>query len=646
MRYQLIIPVFLLCLFFCCISAVSFAQSTAKFSGISDKARKYYEQSEPLLQARKFDQAIAVLKKAIEKEPDFAEAYFKLGNIHERLLEYEQAKVNYEKSVQLKPDYKPFIVAYGILGEFALQAGNYQQAQKYFEKFIELKPAKSAQIEEAKRKLAICAFAAEAMKNPLAFNPKPLSKTVNRFALQYFPVLTADQQTLIFTARDTIKANSDENLYISYKKNGTWTDPVPLSENINTPENEGTSSISADGRTLVFTSCKGRESFGSCDLFVTYKVGDDWSMPVNLGGKINSSSWESQPSLSADGRTLYFTSDKRGGYGKRDIWMSETGPDGFWMPSVNLGPLVNTPDDDLSPFMHANSETLFFSSKGHTGLGGFDLFYSEKKGNNWSLPKNLGYPINTHDDQVSLFVTADGKKGYYSVEARLGRRYISSIIHEFDIPEQIAIKNKSDYLKGTVYDARTKQKIGAKIELFNLASGKLDALMQADRKTGEYLAVLTEGASYALYVNKEGYLFKSLYFDYAQKQEYEPLVMDIYLEPLQAGSKGILNNLFFATGEYQLEDKSKTELDKLISLLNENKDLKLEVSGHTDDVGKDEDNKELSLKRAKSVYDYLVKSGVNAARLKYAGYGETQFFVPNTSEKNRQLNRRIEFKVL
>jgi outer membrane protein OmpA-like peptidoglycan-associated protein len=627
------------------ISFPAFAQNNSP--AISDKARKYYEQAEPLMLARKFDQAIAVLNKAVEKEPAYAEAYYRLGNIHELLQNDTKAQENYAKSVELKPNYKPFIAAYYALGTIALRKGDYEQAKNYYESFIELKPARPAQFAEAKRNLANCLFALEAKKHPLPFSPKPLSKTVNKFALQYFPVLTADQQTLIFTARDTLATNDDENLYVSYLKNGEWTSPVSLSTGINTPENEGTCSISADGRTLVFTSCKGRESFGSCDLFVTYKVGDDWSMPINLGGKVNTSSWESQPSLSADGRTLYFTSDRRGGYGRRDIWMSQMGEDGVWGVAANLGTEINTPDDDLSPFIHVNGATLYFSSKGHLGLGGFDLFATERTGQNtWARPKNLGFPINTHDDQVSLFVTADGKKGYYSHEEKRGRQYLSSILHEFDIPEQIAVAHTSNYLKGTVYDAKTKQRIGAKIELFNLNTGNMDALMQADRKTGEYLTVLTQGSSYALYVNKEGYLFKSLYFDVNQKKEFEPLVLDVYLEPVRSGAKDILNNLFFATGEYKLEDISKTELDKLVKFMNENKTLRMEISGHTDDVGKDADNMELSKKRAKSVYDYLVSAGIQESRLTFAGYGETQFVAPNTSDKNRQLNRRIEFKVL
>lgn len=336
------------------------AQNPADLSAYSEKVRKYYQQAEALLAMRKFDQAIATLGKAVEKEPQFAEAYFRMGTVYEILQDEIQVQTNYEKSIQLKPKHRPFMAAYYTLAHLALQRGNYDQAKNYFNEFINLKPSRSVQLAEAKRSIAICDFAQQAIQNPLAFRPQPLSKVVNRFALQYFPVLTADQQTLIFTARDTAQNNNDENLYISYKNNEGWTPPAPLAENINSPENEGTCSISADGRMLVFTSCKGRENFGSCDLFVSYKTGDEWTMPINLGGKINSAAWESQPALSADGRTIYFVSDKRGGYGKRDIWMSELAEDGSWGAAVNLGPNVNTTDDDLSPFIHANGTTLFF----------------------------------------------------------------------------------------------------------------------------------------------------------------------------------------------------------------------------------------------------------------------------------------------
>ncbi|MCU0353350.1 MAG: OmpA family protein [Cytophagales bacterium] len=626
---------------------------------ISPKARMAYEQSQQYIVERKFDQALDALKKAIDREPNYAEAHFRLGNVYELKSKIEQetdytelSREHYEKSINLKPKNPSFIGGYWILGNIYIRKGDYQKAKGFYQSFVEMKPPKQAQITVAQRQIANCNFAIEAMQKPLPFTATAMPKPLNEFALQYYPALTADQQTVIFTARRSDSYNdprSDENIYSSSFKNGSWTPPVSLSEKINTTLNEGTCSISADGRTLVFTSCDGRQNFGRCDLYVTYRIGDDWTEPMNLGNKINSVAWESQPSLSADGRTLYFASDRRGSYGKRDIWMSRLESDGSWGPATNLGPTINTPDDELSPFIHVNGRTLFFASDGQVGMGGLDLYSSERQGGQWLPPQNLGYPLNDHDNQFSLFVSANGKKGYFArfaFETVNNKRREKSLLYEFDFPEQITVKYKSNYLKGVIYDAKTKKPVEARIELFNLNGGELETVMKSDRANGSYLTVLTEGASYGLYVNREGYLFKSMYFDYSGTQNNEPLVMDIYLQPIEKGSKDVLNNLFFDTGKYELEDKSKTELEKLVALLKDNKNLRLEISGHTDDVGNDKDNLELSLKRAKSVYDYLLNAGIPANRLTYVGYGETQFAVQNTSDKNRQLNRRIEFKVL
>jgi outer membrane protein OmpA-like peptidoglycan-associated protein/tetratricopeptide (TPR) repeat protein len=628
-------------------SSLLLSAQDKKLGTDSDKARKLYEESGMMLTARKFDQAIAHLQKALDKDPNFAEAHFRLARTYDVLRQEPDAIRHYEKTLSLKPALPSFVDANMTVGKYYLSRGEYEKAKTYFQRYVDQKPAKPTHLDAATKGVATCDYAQSAVKNPLSYQSKPLSKTVNAFALQYFPVLTVDQQMLIFTARNLTGQNNDENIYVSYRKGAEWSAPEPISTQINTAENEGTCSITADGRTLVFTSCQGRQSFGSCDLFVSYRIGNEWVEPINMGPKINSYSWESQPSLSADGRTLYFVSDRRGGYGRRDIWMSKLGEDGQWGTPTNLGPTINTPDDDLSPFVHANGTTLFFSSQGHLGLGGYDLFFSDIKSGKWSKPENLGYPINTHEDQVSLFVTADGQRAYYSLEKGEGERRISSVLHEFVIPGPLVKKyNRSDYLKGKVYDARTKQPLNAKIEVFNIVSNQLASTVQSDRKSGEYVSVLTEGAEYALYINKDGYLFKSLSFDFSQKKEYEPLVLDIYLEPIRKGATEILKNIFFKTAKYELELKSQTELDKIVSFLNGNKDLTLEISGHTDDVGKDEDNLVLSKKRAQALFDYLIRAGIPRPRIRFQGYGETKPAVPNTSEENRQLNRRIELKVL
>ena len=303
-------------------------------------------------------------------------------------------------------------------------------------------------------------FAIENKATASEFNQHPLSDTVNCFAMQYFPVLTADQQELIFTRRTSNDDSADEDLVVSRKNfRGRWSAPVSISPNINSQWNEGTCTISADGRKLIFTSCIGRRGYGSCDLFQSVKVGDTWSEPENLGPNVNTGDWESQPSLSADGRVLYFVSDRRGGYGRRDIWVSRLTVDGKWTKAENAGRSVNTQYDEISPFIHVNGKTLYFASNGLPGFGGYDIYFLEKNSDGlWSKPVNVGAPINNHHDQFSLFITANGEKGYYVHEERTSEGHDVSKIYEAEIPQRYQIKFRSNYVKGIVRDKQTNEK--------------------------------------------------------------------------------------------------------------------------------------------------------------------------------------------
>jgi outer membrane protein OmpA-like peptidoglycan-associated protein len=341
---------------------------------------------------------------------------------------------------------------------------------------------------------------------------------------------------------------------------------------------------------------------------------------------------------------LYFVSDRSGGFGKRDIWMSQW-IDGTWTKATNLGPTINTAEEEVSPFIHVNGQTLYFSSKGFTGMGGYDIFFSELNKDKWSAPKNLGYPINTADDQVSLFITADGETGYYSYEQR-GTNMYRSLLYEFQVPEAIKIKNKSNYIVGKVLDVETRDPLQAQVELFDINADSLRSTVTSDSLTGDYMQILTEGSEYALYVTKPGYLFESLRFDYQESHQREPLNIDILLKPLKKGTASTMNNIFFDVDKYDLKEKSRTELNKTVMLMESNPDLKMEISGHTDNSGSDEHNRELSLNRARAVYQYLVDQGIDPDRLKFTGYGSSVPVAPNDSEENRQLNRRIEFRVL
>lgn len=629
---------FFLIFLFAIACAPSFGQ---KYSTSNKKAIKLYEQAQGLLHNRDYNNGTALLEEALQKDSSFVEAQASLANIYRSIGDHERAKPHMMKAAQLKPNAREYLMVYQYAGEYALSEGDYENAKKYFNMVISLNPDKKAISDNAKRMVETSEYALILKKNPVAFKPVPLSDVVNKYYLNAYPVLTADQQTLIYYKTDGPNPNNDGNIVVSKKINGQWSEPTSISDKINTQFDEGTCTMSADGKILVFSSCNRPDGIGACDLYISYKNGEDWSVPVNMGPNVNSNVWDSEASLSSDGRTVYFSSERRGGQGMADIWMSRQNDKGEWMQAVNMGKPINTPGREVSPFIHADGTTLYFCSNFHPGMGQFDIFSTRRaQDSTWSSPKNLGYPINTHLNDVTVYITPDNKKGMYVIYEKKGMKYGTSKIYEFEVPKEIASDKQTTYAKGTIYDAESKAKLEAKIELIDLQSNKVIQSVKSDSRNGDYLVVLTEGKEYALYVQKEGYLFKSIFFDYKNPKDFNPLALDVYLDKVQAGKTVILNNIFFATNSYTLEEKSKTELDKIVLFLQANPKIKMEFGGHTDDVGADKDNMDLSLKRAKSVFDYIVSRGIPATRLKYQGYGETKPFVANTSDENRQKKQK------
>ncbi len=613
------------------------------------KAIELYTEADNFRVRGQNSQAIGLLNEALKRDRNFVEAYYRLGIIYMTIKDFPQAVTNFEKGLALTDDIRKQKIFWYDLGESYFSIGDYDRAEETLGKFLKAEVQSRAKIERAKLLMSNVQFARDNRDNVSKYQLRPLSDTVNAFVMQYFPVLTADQQQLIFTRRLGGGGNDDEDLVVSRKTpNGRWSEPQSISPNINSQLNEGTCTISADGRKLIFTSCIGRQGFGSCDLYESIRVGDQWTKPRNLGPNVNSSEWESQPSLSADGRTLYFVSDRRGGLGRRDIWISHLDDAGQWTRAKNLGKPINTPYDEISPFIHVNNRVLYFASNGLVGFGGYDIFVSEKSDvdGSWSEPKNMGSPINNHEDQFSLFITSDGEKGYYSHEEVRDAGYTVSRIFEISIPEDQRIRYRSNYVKGIVRDKESREPLAAAIELINLKTENTESLVSSDSVTGSYLIVLTEGAEYALYVNKEDYLFKSLNFNYSEQRDYEPIVLDIDLERAREGRRAILENIFFDVDKYDLQEKSLTELRKILRFLQENPGVRVEISGHTDNTGSASYNVQLSEKRAAAVNSYLVSQGISAGRLIPKGYGSQQPIADNDSEEGRQKNRRIEFKII
>jgi OmpA-OmpF porin, OOP family len=621
----------------------SFAQLSTK----SKKAIELYTEADNYRVRRQFAQAIDLLNQAIAKDNKFLEAYYRLGLVYFNMRSYPRAIAQFEKALSLTDDVKKQKVIWFDLGEAYLLEGQYEKARDVLALFLKNETQSRPRIDRARMNLKTAEFGLENKEAKSGFRQRALSDTVNRFVMQYFPVLTADQQQLIFTRRTGFRDEHDEDLVMCLKdESGRWKPPVSISAAINTDMNEGTCSISADGRRLIFTSCAGRDSYGSCDLYETRKVGNEWSTPKNLGPLVNTAAWESQPSLSADGRTLYFVSERRSGLGRRDIWFTTIDENGHWTKAMNAGTPINSEFDEMSPFIHVNNKTLFFATNAREGFGGYDVFFTEHDTIGWSNPRNIGSPINNHDDQFSLFITADGKRAYYSHEETKedGRSY--SKIFEAEIPEESWLKFRSNYVKGIVRDRETKQLLSARIELIDLATNKVESLVESDSVTGSYLMVLTQGAEYALYVTRPGYLFKSLNFNYSEIKNFEPIILDVELDKVRQGTAVVLNNIFFDVDKFDLKEKSKPELMKVIRFLNDNPALKIEIGGHTDNTGSTDYNVELSEKRATAVYRYLVENGIHPNRVRKKGYGPAHPVAENTSEEGRKFNRRIEFAIV
>ncbi len=616
------------------------------------KAIVFYQEAVAISAKRAmFVEAIELLQRALKRDDNFIDAYHRMGYCYERLGKNQEAIQSYNTCIAIDSNYYLNKESRYWLSKLYYEVGEYDSAIVQGKKYMALgvlNPSHSKEIEDV---IYNARYSLELIRHPVDFSSIELPKNVNFFAQQYFPALTIDQNQIFFTARRGYTGAYDEDIYYCTRErvgdSSIWSRPNSVSPRINSPANEGAVSISADGKIMIFTSCQGRNSFGSCDLYFTEKIGDEWKAPTNLGRPVNSPAWEAQPSLSADGRTIYFASNRSGGKGKRDIWVTHRVDEDKWSEPVNLGDSINTSGDEVSPFIHVNGQTLFFSSNKHVGLGGFDIFSSERQNEDqhWTTPKNLGYPINTMNDQVSLFITADGEKAYYTNDTKIGL-VVESKLHYFEIPQDIRIEHTSSFLKGTVRDKDTNKPLSSVIELYDLFSGELISKVKSDPVDGTYLVVLTEGKQYSVYVKKKGYVLENFSYDYKEKPSMEPEVLDIYLRPIKPGETAVLNNIFFGFDSYALDEKSKTELREVYFFLKDNYGVRIEIGGHTDNEGAAAYNKTLSLNRAKTVYDFLCKNGVPSRLLEYKGYGSSTPVVPNTNDANKKLNRRIEFKIV
>jgi len=559
----------------------------------------------------------------------------------------------------------------------------WDNALKHYNAFLKVlmlrAKANAGNIDDIRKKIAECEVGRKLSANPERVFVDNLGANINSPFPEYGASISTDETTIFFTARrsNSVGGKKDpndnayyEDVYSSEKKDGRWQVAKPLSKNVNTETHDATAGLSPDGSKLYVYRNIG---YDGGDLYESVLFGLDWEEPVRMNKNINSKYHESSVSLSFDGKRLFFVSNKDGGLGAEDIYYSDMDINGEWGPSKNLGPEINTKYREEGVFMHPDGVTLYFSSQGHGSMGGFDIFKSILENGKWSVPVNLGYPINGPDDDVFFVVSGSGNRAYFASAKQGG--YGEQDIYKITFlgPEKQPLLNSQDQLlavvgspvsnlktesaievksskltilKGVVTDEKSQKPMESVIELIDNEKNSILATFKSNSSTGRYLVTLPSGKNYGLAVKSTGYLFHSENFNLPESADFQEFTLDIVLKKLEIGNSIVLKNIFFDFDKSTIKPESQNELNRLIKLLKDNPGVKIELSSHTDDVGSDEYNTRLSFSRSNSVVDYLIAKGISPSRLVPKGYGESLPIDKNDTEEGRQNNRRTEFKIL
>ncbi|MCC6839253.1 MAG: OmpA family protein [Flavobacteriales bacterium] len=626
----------------------------ARYTTTNGKAIKLYESGAECMRQRKWDCAEGNLKKAAAEDPRFLEPRIYLAEMYEERKLAKEAMAVYREVLAINPAYFPPAALH--LAELEMGQGLYDEARKHFNlaKQHDNDPQRR---QRATRGIANADFAEHAMKLPVPFEPVNLGPGVNTAEPEYFPAVTVDDSTLMLTrlVKDQRSPYGvQEDFFVSHKQqDGTWGKAQPITT-VNTVDNQGAGTLTPDGRFIIFTQCAGMDGsyggglkgLGSCDLFISRRVGDRWSKPQNMGPPVNTGGWESQPSMGSDGRTLYFLRGARSRDGQQntDIYVSRMGEDGTFGKPELLGPNVNSAGKEESVQIHPDGKTLYFSSDGRPGMGGLDIYMSRMKPDgSWGEAMNLGWPINTGGDENSVLVDANGSLAYFASDREGGFGDLD--LYGFELYQE-ARPTPVTYIRGRVTDKATGKPLEADVKLYDLATGKLATAAYSDPETGEFLVCLPIGVDHALNATAEGYLFFSRNYSFSAVDGNTPFQLNVQLSKAESGQTFALRNIFFETASYALLPASTVELNNLLGLMKATPALRIEVGGHTDNVGNDAANQQLSEQRANAVREFLINQGIDAARVLAKGYGETRPVATNDTDEGRAQNRRTEVTVL
>ena len=641
------------------IVVLAFGFGTTFLFGQNEK--KALRNAERHLSFDEYKQAIPYLQEAAKYNAQNALTQYILGKCLFINAEKKRALKNFEKANTLNKDVNPDLSWYYAQSlHYVLQ---FDEAAEQYKRALTKVRERDPRYRKIKMAITHCEYGKMAIKSPVKAKIVNVGPPINTQYAEHSPVISADESIMIYT---TIYPSNKgckgdpmcglEDIYISEQNEGKWQKPKPIKA-VNTSNHDATIGLSPDGQKLFIY--KNPPGYG--DIFISELDGKDWGKPESMGAPINSKYWEEVVSIAPDGKTVYFTSERPGGTGMSDIYEANLGDDGKWGEPKNLGAGINTIDEERSPFIHPNGVELYFSSDGRKdGIGGFDIYRSTKQADgSWGPPENLGYPINTPDDDIYFVLSADQKTGYYASakEGGYGNKDIYKIVMPENEPPVVVeeaettvvappVVNALTVLKGVVTDAKTGAFLEADIRVIDNEKNQVVANFKSNSATGKYLVTLPAGRNYGIEVGRKDYLFKSLNVNIPKADGYQEIIQDIELSQIEIGVEIRLNNIFYDYDKATLRPESRSELDRLFQLMNENPGIKIELGGHTDSDGSDTYNLKLSQARSQSVVDYLVGKNISRERLVAKGYGESKPEVPNDSPENKQLNRRTVLKIL
>lgn len=615
------------------------------------------------------------LKQAVEIAPDYVEALFLIADYNyqkaleamENLTEanrqqsyFNNAEQYFLKLIEICPSYKGNSACF-FLGEYYYQKKEYVLASKYLSQYIQGGQQGYGSQQKAREMNGTALQVLELVNNPVDFDPVPL-KGVSTSSDEFLPLISPDGDFAFYTRREI---KPDKTSYISRETEeftfskfegisaicncDSFSPGLKMPAPFNDGRNQGGVSITIDNNHLFITICEqiklNNRPYKNCDIFESHFTNGEWGPLINLGTPVNrENTWEGHPSVTSDGKILYFASSRPDGFGGIDIYRAFRDSAGNWFKMENLGPVLNTKDNEKSPFIHSDSQTLYYSSDGKKGMGGFDIFYSKLLENGWSIPQNIGYPINNEGDDLGFVVSTDGSKAYFSsnkFNSNGGYDIYSFSLYEKARPQKVIL------LKGQLTDDNGEILTDAKIEIKDLETQIVREGL-VDPMTGRYAVVVVPSVKtdLILTVKKKNYAFKSEYLALDSIKPKKIIKLDFEVPPIEIGRAIVLNNIYFGTNSDVLSRESKKVLNEFAAYLKENKRIKIRIDGHTDSVDTEEFNLDLSTRRARSVFEFLVNQDIDSSRLSYKGFGESQPISDNESAAGRAKNRRTEFFIL